>query len=126
MLCKYQTANLICFEKHKSNCKRSDHTSTSVKSKDEKNNTPMIKDTTVIQKDDSMVKIICGMNTISSNHQKSNFIDVTDKIMDISEDPIADTIVRDELGYSNEITKVDEMVADPISVCKTSYNIKES
>ena len=124
MLCKYQTASLICFEKHKSNCKRSDHPSTSVKSKDEKNNTlmlPMIKDTTITQKEDSMVKIICGMNTISSNHQKSNFIDVTDTIMDISEDAIADTIVRDESGYTNEITEVDEMVPDPISFCETSY-----
>ena len=121
MLCKYQTASLICFEKHKSNCKRSDHTSTSFKLKDEKNNAPMIKDTTVIQKEDSMVKIICGMNTISSNHQKSNFIDVTNTIMDISEDPIADIIVRDESSYTNEITEVDEMVTDPIIFCETSY-----
>ena len=126
MLCKYQTASLICFEKHKSNCKRSDHTSTSVKSKDEKNNTPMIKDTAVLQKEDSMVKIICGMNTISSNHQKSNFIDVTDTIMDISEDPIADIIVRDESGYTDEITELDEMVTDPIIFCETSYNIEKS
>ena len=126
MLCKYQTASLIHFEKHKSNCKRSDHTSTSFKLKDEKNNAPMIKDTSVIQKEDSMVKIICGMNTISSNHQKSHLFDITDTIMDISEDPIADIIVKDESGFTDEITEVDEMVTDPISFCETSYNIKES
>ena len=86
----------------------------------------MKKDTTVIQKEGSMVKIICGMNTISSDHHKSNLFDVTDTIMDISEDPIADIIVKDESGYTDEITEVDEMVTDPISFCETSYNIKES
>ena len=83
----------------------------------------MKKDTTVIQKEGSMVKIICGMNTISSDHLKSNLFDVTDTIMDISENPIADII---ESGYTDEITEVDEMVTDPISFCETSYNIKES